>query len=181
MTDRSDKTHTVDGVEITPGLWVWDNNLDSVQVDPEQWPGSSRYRGDISGVGGQHWDGWYDMLRADGSRAHIMNGERMVTVFEGLRAADFPGVAYGDAKRSRDERGASMVDGWPDEPTDTQVIDAIGGLLGTTKDWNADTLRDIANLIGQVRPHPGDDPNYSSNFRAATGRPLPSAWNFTRN
>lgn len=65
---------------------------------------------------------------------------------------------------------------WPDNPTDQQVLDAIATLLGTSRAWNADTLTDIANLIGQVRPHPGDAPNYADDFHAATGRLAPAAW-----
>lgn len=99
MQDRSDQTHTVDGVEISPGLWVWDNNLDSVQVDPEQFPGGARYRGETTGVFGQYWDGWYDTQNADGTRAALLNGERMVTVFEGLRAEDHKGKSLGEARK----------------------------------------------------------------------------------
>lgn len=98
MKDQSDLTHTVDGVEITPGLWVWDNNLDSVQVDPAQFPGAPQYS-ELTDVGGKYWDGWYRTRTPDGGFGAVLNGERMVTVFEGLRAADFPGMAYGDAKR----------------------------------------------------------------------------------
>jgi hypothetical protein len=96
--DRSDQTHTADGVEITPGLWVWDNDLESVQVDPEQFPGGSRYRGELTGVFGQYWDGWYNMIRPDGTRSAIMNGTRMATVFEGKRAEDHAGKHWGETK-----------------------------------------------------------------------------------
>jgi hypothetical protein len=96
--DLSDATHTVDGVEITPGLWVWDYDLLSVQIDPEQFPGGRRHS-PITGVGAEHWDGWYDTVKPDGTRGGIMNGTRMVAVFEGLRAADYQGMTYGEAKK----------------------------------------------------------------------------------
>lgn len=108
--DLSDATHTVDGVEITPGLWVWDNNLDSCQVDPGQFPGGSRYSS-LTGVGAQHWDGWYDTVRPDGTRGALLNGERMVTVFEGLRAEDFPGKSYGEAKTSHSRESQEKGEG----------------------------------------------------------------------
>jgi hypothetical protein len=94
--------HTSDGVEITPGLWVWNNNLDSVQVDPRQFVDPSP----ITGVLGTCWDGWYNMLDGDGGRASIMNGERMATVFEGLFAEDFPGMSLREAKASARRNGA---------------------------------------------------------------------------
>lgn len=59
--------------------------------------------------------------------------------------------------------------------TDEQVVDRIAALLGTRESWSgADMLERIANLIGYVRPHPGD-PNvldYRAEFYAATGRDL---------
>lgn len=97
MEDRSNDTHTADGVEITPGLWVWNNNLDSVMVTPEQFatpeakarlfaradPGKTVYS-----------DVWYDTTGGS------YNGTRMATVFQGIKAADHPGSAYGTAKRT---------------------------------------------------------------------------------
>lgn len=42
-------------------------------------------------------------------------------------------------------------------PTDTNAINAIAMMLGTQREWNGgDCLEDIANLIGLVRQHPGD-------------------------
>ena len=41
--------------------------------------------------------------------------------------------------------------------TDTNIVNAIALLLGTQREWNGgDCLEDIANLIGLVRQHPGD-------------------------
>ncbi len=40
--------------------------------------------------------------------------------------------------------------------SDTAVIDAIAWRLARSPDWSADELTDIADLIGTVRPHPGD-------------------------
>lgn len=40
--------------------------------------------------------------------------------------------------------------------TDTDVIDAVTELLRNAPDWGADHLEGIADLIGEVRPHPGD-------------------------
>jgi hypothetical protein len=102
MQDRSDKTHTVDGVEIAPGLWIWDNNLDSRQVDPEQFPGG-RTHSPITGVGGEHWDGWYNTLGKDGRRAGLSNGERMIAVYEGVKASDHPGMAFGDVRAAQEQ------------------------------------------------------------------------------
>jgi hypothetical protein len=61
--------------------------------------------------------------------------------------------------------------------TDQGVVDAIATMLGTAERWSADELETIGNLIGQVRPHPGDAwEDYAAQFRAATGRTAPSAW-----
>lgn len=64
--------------------------------------------------------------------------------------------------------------------TDEQAIDAIATLLGTAPEWEspADYLETIANVIGQVRPHPGDkDPlEYAREFRAATNRDVIPAY-----
>lgn len=61
--------------------------------------------------------------------------------------------------------------------SDTQVVDEIATLLGTTPDWNgADMLTMIAEIVSKTRPHPGDfnpDPDvYARKFAAATGRPV---------
>ena len=41
--------------------------------------------------------------------------------------------------------------------TDTNIVNAIALLLGTQREWNGgDALEDIADLIGLVRQHPGD-------------------------
>jgi hypothetical protein len=65
---------------------------------------------------------------------------------------------------------------------DRQALDAIATLLGTSADWSpgSEFLEDIANIIGSVRPHPGDSADtYRSNFHAATGRNVPAKWDFT--
>ncbi|MDQ3222058.1 MAG: hypothetical protein M3Q75_01055 [Gemmatimonadota bacterium] len=64
---------TANGVKITEGLRVWDNNLDRVIVSiPTPY-------GD---------EGWFDTLTEDGRRGGMSNGERMTTVnpFTGERA-----------------------------------------------------------------------------------------------
>ena len=91
----TDNFHTSDGVEIAPGLWVWDNNLNSVQIDPAQFVDPSP----LTGVGGQYWDGWFNTLDGEGKRSHVMNGERIATVLQGKRAADYAGLSFREAKR----------------------------------------------------------------------------------
>ncbi len=45
-------------------------------------------------------------------------------------------------------------------PLDTAVLDAIAWTLAVSPDWSADELTVIADLIGTVRPHPGElDPD----------------------
>ena len=39
---------------------------------------------------------------------------------------------------------------------DTAVLDAIAWTLAVSPDWSADELTVIADLIGTVRPHPGE-------------------------
>lgn len=48
--------------------------------------------------------------------------------------------------------------GSSDVITDSDVVDAIALLLGTNPEWSSPSefLDDIANLIGRVRQHPGD-------------------------
>jgi hypothetical protein len=56
---------------------------------------------------------------------------------------------------------------------DTRVVDAIATYLGTAERWDgADALDVIADLIGEVRPHPGATPVhlYAERFKEATGR-----------
>lgn len=61
---------------------------------------------------------------------------------------------------------------------DQIVIDRIATLLGTSEEWSgADMLEFIADLIGDVRPHPGGcaaGAEYQELFRAATGRECPA-------
>jgi hypothetical protein len=59
---------------------------------------------------------------------------------------------------------------------DQWAIDKIAVGLGTRTEWpGAETLEWIANVIGTVRPHPGDAaPRYRAEFEAATGRPAPA-------
>ncbi|MEV8601857.1 hypothetical protein AB0465_18485 [Streptomyces griseoviridis] len=73
MKDRSDITHTFDGVEITPGLRVLDYDRKWGVVDPAQFE-----RGGDLDPGGKHFNGWYDIKRDDGSTS-LMNGERLTT------------------------------------------------------------------------------------------------------
>ena len=43
---------------------------------------------------------------------------------------------------------------------DAAVLDAIAWTLAVSPDWSADELTAIADLIGTVRPHPGElDPD----------------------
>lgn len=65
----------------------------------------------------------------------------------------------------------------PNPTTDSDIIDDIAALLGTAEDWSpgSDFLEIIADLIGQVRPHPGEGSGteYPSRFKQVTGRNLP--------
>lgn len=45
-----------------------------------------------------------------------------------------------------------------DSPTDTEVLDMIALVLGTTESWDADTIDYVAGLVALVRPHPGSTP-----------------------
>lgn len=95
--DRSDDTHTADGVEITPGLWVWNNDLRSVQVKPEQFAtdeARARLFREADPSATVYSKVWYDTTGGS------FNGTRMATVFEGIRAADYQGMSYGDAKKA---------------------------------------------------------------------------------
>lgn len=63
-----------------------------------------------------------------------------------------------------------------DQNRDTYVLDLIAGLLGASDSWNgADMLSQIADMIGTVRPHPGnvDAEAYAAIFLATTGRLVP--------
>lgn len=69
--------------------------------------------------------------------------------------------------------------GWTDE----RALDAIATLLGTSPDWSADTLEDIADVVGQMRPHPGDgnfgDSTYADKFLRRLERPVPPLYDRT--
>ena len=70
-------------------------------------------------------------------------------------------------------------------PTDTYVVDALATMLGTADEWRsaADYLEAIADLVGQVRPHPGasDGAVYAVCFRQATGRDVVAAFDTREN
>lgn len=66
---------TIDGVQITHGLRVWDYDLKRRTVDVE---GTSW--ADPSSDFHKYWDGWFEMRTLDGDRfCSKMNGERMWT------------------------------------------------------------------------------------------------------
>lgn len=61
--------------------------------------------------------------------------------------------------------------------TDTLAVDQLAALLGANDDWpGADTLTLVADIIGRVRPHPGNifADAYPTVFREMTGRDLPA-------
>ena len=65
---------TLDHVQITDGLAVWDYNLDRgfVRLDFDR-------EGDYA-IGGPKWDGWFEVVAAPGDRlGSLMNGERVWT------------------------------------------------------------------------------------------------------
>ena len=75
MQDKSDNTHTYDGVEITAGLrvfnyydWEWG------EIDPQQFERPGRIY-----PGGDLFNGWYTVLHDNGSRT-LLNGHRISTV-----------------------------------------------------------------------------------------------------
>ena len=96
MTERY---FTANGVEIRAGLPVWDYDLRLSFVDEKQFARSEAldYVGRIA-YGSEHFDGWFEMRRLDGSRASIMNGERMTTVhpFSGETAEHAAATAHRD-------------------------------------------------------------------------------------
>jgi hypothetical protein len=56
--------------------------------------------------------------------------------------------------------------------TDQRAIDVIACGLGTKTEWSSEELEWIADVIGSVRPHPGDTtpPRFYIDFTEATGR-----------
>jgi hypothetical protein len=62
----------------------------------------------------------------------------------------------------------------PDGVTDSDIVNRIALGLGTKQHWGgADDLEWIANEVGEVRPHPGNDENpyaYGQEFAASTGQ-----------
>ena len=56
--------------------------------------------------------------------------------------------------------------------TDQRALDVIAMGLGTISDWGSQEFEWIANVLGEVRPHPGtDDPSrYYIDFLDDTGR-----------
>lgn len=69
-------------------------------------------------------------------------------------------------------RRLSRLDGSTGPLTDTDVVDAIALGLGTKSQWSgADELEWIAEVVGRVRPHPGNsDPRpYRAAFAAQRG------------
>ena len=60
--------------------------------------------------------------------------------------------------------------------TDTEVIDQITGLLADPE-WDVEYLEWIADMVGQVRPHPGGYETrgeYREVWRAHNDRELPT-------
>lgn len=109
--DRSDDTHTADGVKILPGLWVWNNDLRSVQVKSEQFFGEARERlfRQADPTATVYSQVWYDTTGGS------FNGTRMATVFEGYAAKDYPGMTFGEAKKEAwNNAGAAHSAGGPE-------------------------------------------------------------------
>jgi hypothetical protein len=98
MQDQSNDTHTADGVEITPGLWVWNNDLKSVKVTEEQFSteeARARLFREADPTATVYSKVWYDTTSGS------FNGTRMATRFHGYKAADYQGLSYGDANRHK--------------------------------------------------------------------------------
>ncbi|SEE48246.1 hypothetical protein [Jiangella alba] len=63
---------------------------------------------------------------------------------------------------------------------DQYAVDAIATLLGTSAEWNSSMFEDISDIVGAVRPHPGDAADtYGDDFRKVTGREVLAAWDLT--
>lgn len=65
---------------------------------------------------------------------------------------------------------------------DEYVVDAIATYLGTWSEWSgADALEAIADLIGRVRPHPGNVPAeiYAQAFANYTDRRIDPNYDMT--
>lgn len=97
-------------------------------------------------------------------------------------------IEHGDDMRVETSEGLHIIiDG--DSPVlvvkgaDQSAVDAIATALGTSTDWNADTLDTIARIIDTTRPEVGDATTgkvgYRTRFRMATGRPVPAYFDMT--
>lgn len=61
--------------------------------------------------------------------------------------------------------------------SDTDAMDAIATILGTTAEWDADMTMRIHSVAALVRPSAALGPNnFAAAFIATTGRPLPGCW-----
>lgn len=68
----------------------------------------------------------------------------------------------------------------PNQYPDQYALDCLATLLGTSSEWSsaADYLESVADLVGTVRPHPGnyDADVYARVFHERTGRTAPESW-----
>ena len=70
------QNRTADGIEITPGLWAWDNNLDLVRVTRHLHDESEYLMGRATG----NTVAWWETEHADtGRSAGMADGSRLVT------------------------------------------------------------------------------------------------------
>jgi hypothetical protein len=64
--------------------------------------------------------------------------------------------------------------------SDTQIVDTLAALLAVSEwDGGPEDIAAIADLIGKVRPHPGNCASraeYAAAFKAATGRDVPNQY-----
>lgn len=98
---------TANGVEITHGLRVWDNDLACGSVD----------------LSSLKSDGWFDVVREDGRRV-LMNAERVTTVHPFSGEVPSPAVSVGDMQDAVDAaRRAASGD------SNDEEIDALHAAL----------------------------------------------------
>lgn len=81
-----------------------------------------------------------------------------------------------------DEIGCHYSDAFPPEvdTADRDAIDKLATLLGTSAEWDSDTLDEVARIVNTVRPNVGDAAGtYADDFKRATGRPVQARYDNT--
>lgn len=140
---------TADGVEITDGLRVWDNDLRSGVVDFAACPINHAY-----------WDGWFAIKHDEGGYS-MVNGERMTTRHPFTREAPPALAGTRDMLTLADRFHEAMLAANMADPYDHAAYESqqelLRAALRIAVDGNAHKLKVIMDRVFDNGDRPSDN------------------------